>query len=224
MNVDVFQHVPFEGLGSMRGWFREQGAEVHFTRFFEQPEWPPPDHDLLVVMGGPMSVNDEATYPWLAAEKAAIAERLQRGLPTLGICLGAQLIANAAGARVFDNGHKEIGWFPIEGTGVCPVFEQERTYPVFHWHGETFELPAGASLLASSQACAHQGFVLGRALALQFHVETTRESALALIEHSGDELTEGRYVQRRTELEAVPEASYTELETLMRRTLEWVTG
>ncbi len=119
MNAHYLQHVPFEGIGSIEGWLSRNGARVGRTRLYQGEALPDVErmetNDLLVVMGGPMSVNDEGTFPWLAAEKAAIRAAVRRGVRVLGICLGAQLIASALGARVYRNSVKEIGWFPIQG-------------------------------------------------------------------------------------------------------------
>lgn len=219
MKVRVFQHVPFEGLGAMQGWLAERGATIDYTRFFDDPPLPDMDHDLLIVMGGPMSVNDESSYPWLADEKHYIARAIQQGLPVLGVCLGAQLIASALGACVYKNAVPEIGWFPVQGVGLNPMFAQGATYRVFQWHGETFELPSGAELIATSEVCRHQAFVYGRAVALQFHLEATPDTARALIEHCRAELAPSTHVQSETELLAVPDSEYTALHEIMRRVL-----
>jgi hypothetical protein len=114
MNVHVLQHVPFEDIGSMAFRLSARGANLAYTRLYEEAELPTLDGiDLLIAMGGPMSVNDEAALPWLRAEKALLREAVARGIPVLGVCLGAQLIAAALGARVYPNPEKEIGWFPI---------------------------------------------------------------------------------------------------------------
>ena len=114
MRVHVLQHVPFEGLGSIGPWLQRRGAAISATRFFAGDQLPHLESlDMLVAMGGPMSVNDEATLPWLQEEKRLIADAIGRGTPVLGVCLGAQLIASALGARVFPNHVKEIGWFPV---------------------------------------------------------------------------------------------------------------
>jgi len=119
MRAHWFQHVSFEGLGSIELWLDSNGYEVTFTRFFESADLPDPDAiDLLVVMGGPMSVNDEDQFPWFVSEKRFIREIIESGKPVLGICLGAQLIANALGANVYPNPVKEIGWFPIYAGSV----------------------------------------------------------------------------------------------------------
>ena len=116
MLAHYLQHVFFEGLGSIAPWLQSAGYEITRTPFFKSMNLPDPEEiDLLVVMGGPMSVNDEVQFPWLAMEKWFIREAIGAGKPVLGVCLGAQLIASAMGARVYANAHKEIGWFPIRG-------------------------------------------------------------------------------------------------------------
>src|SRR5436190_11047637 len=118
MRAHILQHVAFEGIGSIAQWLSERNAEVTFTRF--HAVWSLPDIksiDLLVVMGGPMSVNDEATLPWLNEEKKFIREAVRHEVAVLGICLGAQLVANALGARVYPGRQREIGWFDIEAAG-----------------------------------------------------------------------------------------------------------
>ncbi len=110
MRVHVLQHVPFEGIGSMTSWLEARGADLSYTRFFEDWALPQPDAlDLVIAMGGPMSVNDESTLPWLRPEKQFVRDTVRLRIPTLGICLGAQLIASALGARVYRNSQKEIG-------------------------------------------------------------------------------------------------------------------
>ena len=137
--------------------------------------------DLLIVLGGPIGVYETGDYPFLSHEIAMVGERLARGLPTLGICLGAQLMAAALGARVYPSGIKEIGWKPVTlseaGRDSCLAPLVEESLPVLHWHGDTFDLPGGAVHLASSDLCENQAFLFGpNALALQFHLETTAEA------------------------------------------------
>ncbi len=206
MRVHVFQHVPFEGLGAIEPWLAARGASVATTRWFAEPRPPALDsYDWLIVMGGPMSVNDDATLPWLRDEKRAIAAAIDADKTILGVCLGAQLIASALGAEVGPGREREIGWFPIERVGEPDGHPLARAFPtgteVFHWHGETFELPSGTRHLARSEACERQAFALGaRIVGLQFHLETTPESAAALVRHCSEDLRPGRFVQPSDEL------------------------
>ncbi|HYW83563.1 MAG TPA: type 1 glutamine amidotransferase [Spirochaetia bacterium] len=202
MRVHYFQHVPFEGLGSMKGWLEGRSAQVTSTRFFEDSRLPPvADIDWLIILGGPMSVNDEKTCPWLSREKAFIEEAAAREKVVLGICLGAQLIARAMGARVYANHQPEIGWFPIERTGEPGVPALPARLDVFHWHGETFDLPSGARGIARSDGCESQAFVMGdRVVGFQFHLETTPTAARAMTAACGDELVPGRFIQTEEQI------------------------
>ena len=200
MRAHWIQHVPFEGLGSIETWLTARGARVGVSRMYEHPVFPRArDVDLLIVMGGPMSVNDEAAFPWLREEKKFIAAALDAGVPALGVCLGAQLIASALGAPVRRNEHAEIGWFPIErvpGSSGTVADALPQRMDAFHWHGETFDLPGGASLIARSAACRNQAFVIGHHVAaFQFHLETTPASARALVDNCRSELVPGRFIQ-----------------------------
>lgn len=218
MRAHWFQHVPFEGLGRIEPWLRRAGFEISVTRFFESTNRPDPAAvDFLVVMGGPMSVNDGALHPWLADETDFIRRFLATGSPLLGICLGAQLIAHALGARVAPNREKEIGWFPVAGIlhGRPGVFRFPASADVFHWHGETFDLPPGAVHLARSAACENQAFQIGAAIGLQFHLETTPESARALIDNARAELVPGPFIQTEAQLRAAAPAQYQALHRLL---------
>jgi GMP synthase-like glutamine amidotransferase len=211
MRVHYLQHVPYEGLGSIERWLMETGARTSVTTLFDAPLFPEVrDIDWLIVLGGPMSVNDEDTCPWLRTEKGFIEDAMARGKVVLGICLGAQLIASVAGARVYPNKEREIGWFPIERmarqeeTDLAPVLPE--WVEVFHWHGETFDLPPGAIWLARSEASESQAFLIGkRILGLQFHLETTPEGARSLIESCRGDLTPGPFVQSKEEILSSPE-------------------
>ncbi len=227
MKVHILQHVPFEGIGSMEPWLRRRSADITSTRFFEP--WTLPDVsslDLIIAMGGPMSVNDEAELPWLVAEKQFIRSAIRHGVPLLGICLGAQLIASALGARVYPGRQREIGWFDIEAMPhACGTFAFPKTATVFHWHGETFDLPDGAVHLARSAACEHQAFQIGtHVIGLQFHLETTPESAADIITHCRDELVEGACVQSEAALRSVRPEAYAHTNALMARVLDYLSG
>jgi len=219
MRAHYLQHVPFEGPGSIRSWLAAAGYEVTCTRLHAAADLPEAGAvDYLVIMGGPMSVNDEDRFPWLAPEKRFIREVIASGKPVLGVCLGAQLIAAAMGARVFRNPVKEIGWFPVSGLdpGDGPVFRFPPSTTVFHWHSETFDLPPGAIRLAKSEGCENQAFQLGGSvIGLQFHLETTPESARELITHCRDELVPSTYIQTEEEILSAGPDRYASINRLM---------
>ena len=152
MRVHVLQHVPFEGLGAIEPWLCARHGTINYTRFYESADLPDMDEiDFVIAMGGPMSVNDERELPWLVAEKRFVAEAIHGGKAFLGVCLGAQLMASALGARVCPGPQKEIGWFDVESIATgADSFQFPERLKVFHWHGETFDLPPGAVRLASS--------------------------------------------------------------------------
>jgi GMP synthase-like glutamine amidotransferase len=226
MRAHVLQHVPFEGLGSIGPWLQDRGAELRYTRFFADDPLPDLDTvDLLVAMGGPMSVNDEARLPWLKPEKQVVRDAIARDKPVLGVCLGAQLIASAVGSRVYRNASKEIGWYPVRCVGHREaVFPFPSECTVFHWHGETFDLPAGAVPLATSEACEIQAFQLKRnVIGLQFHPEMTAAGVRAIVEHCRGELLPDRYIQTAEEMLAVPPAHYRAANELMGDVLAYLT-
>jgi len=178
MRAHVLMHVDFEGPGSMGTWFASHGYTLTHTRFYQDiPALPElSDIDVLVVMGGPMSVNDEAEFPWLVTEKRYVRAAIQAGKPVLGVCLGAQLIASVLGARVFPNKLREIGWFPVRAAEVAEsdgLFAFPEQIEVFHWHGETFTIPPGATRILKSRYCENQAFAMGPHLGMQCHVEMT---------------------------------------------------
>lgn len=201
MRIHSLQHVAFEDIGSLHQDIQQQGHQLTTTHWYRGDQPPAlEDIDIVIVMGGPMNVYEEDSYPWLAAEKLFLLSCINSGKKIIGICLGAQLIACVLEAAVTRNRAREIGWFPLSiprAAAEHPVAKILAQCPrVFHWHGDTFALPQGATLLASSQACAHQAFAIGdNILAFQFHLETNHASAQALIEHCGDELDGSTYVQ-----------------------------
>lgn len=202
MRIHTLQHVDFEGLGSIGEWAKTQRATVRYSRMFTNDPLPALDgFDWLIIMGGPMNIYEEDIYPWLGKEKEFIKAAVEAGKIVLGVCLGAQLIADALGASVSRNQHKEIGWFPLNTIHSTMSGIIQDNALVLHWHGDTFTLPNGAERLASSAACLNQGFIYKkRVIALQFHLETTAESLRHLIEHSQNELEDGPYIQTETEM------------------------
>ena len=199
----ALRHVDFENLGTFESWFAKAGYTIEYV---DTPSAKPKTlhgidalkPDLLVVLGGPMGVYETAEHPYLLEEMRIIKERVAKRLPTLGICLGAQLIAGALDARVYPGKVKEIGWAPVvitpEGQnsplaqlGVGAV---EGTAPaVLHWHGDTFDLPHGAVRLASTVAYPNQAFSIGKhVLALQFHLEVQPDAIAPWISGNRAEL------------------------------------
>jgi len=225
MRVQVLQHVPFEDLGCISQWLSKQAAARTYTRFYAGG-LPDPSSlpDLAIVLGGPMSVNDEQEYPWLVAEKAYVRTLIEARTPVLGICLGAQLIASAMGASVYPASEPEIGWFPIEGLAQPDAsnFAFPQSLQVFHWHGETFDLPAGAVRLASSTVCPNQAFAMGqRCVGVQFHLETTPDSMRSMLQHCAADLGRaGAYVQSAEAMQHVDAAVYAEVNGVMSRLLD----
>jgi GMP synthase-like glutamine amidotransferase len=206
MKISLIQHVAFEGPGRILPWCLEKGHDLQRILLYNGEAPPSPqDYDMLIVMGGPMSANDEPLYPWLKTEKRAIAEAITGGKKVLGICLGAQLLAHVLGSRVYANAHKEIGWYPIQWTRAgraSRLFSAESDrLQVFHWHGETFDLPAGCEHLAFSEACQQQAFSYDqRVVGLQFHIEMGAEEVQAMIEHGRHELVAAPYIDTEKEL------------------------
>ena len=206
MKIHWIQHVPFEALGSIEKWSNHNGHGLSVTRFHRQDPLPRmKEFDWLIVMGGPMNIYEDAEYPWLSEEKNFLRQAIETGKVVIGICLGAQLIADALGSRVYSGRHKEIGWFPVIKTdeaGNSSIFED---FPletvVFHWHGDTFDLPPGCVHIAESAACRSQAFVYEeRVIGLQFHQEMNLPGAEAIIDNCRKEIVEAPYIQTAGEI------------------------
>ncbi|MDQ7039601.1 MAG: type 1 glutamine amidotransferase [Rhodothermus sp.] len=234
MQLHMLQHVPFEGPEHIATWAQRRRYRLSVTRFYAADPLPSPAAvDGVVVMGGPMGVYEEDRYPWLRAEKTFLRAVFEAGRPVVGVCLGAQLLAEVLGGRVYPGPQPEIGWFPVQRT------EPGRTHPlladvpdeltVFHWHGDTFDLPPGAVHLMKSTACVHQAFLWeGRVLGLQFHLEVTPASVQALVQAGRRELEAARlrsaYVQPSEALLAHPAEAYRSLHDVLERLLDRVLG
>lgn len=225
MKIHYLQHVPFEDLGMMEPLFIEGDHQLTGTKFFKPYMMPSVyDFDCLIVMGGPMGVNDEAVYPWLRDEKNLIEEAVKNKKTILGICLGAQLIAQVLGAKVYPNKYREIGWFDIEttqsvnGTILADVFPHKTS--VFHWHGDIFDIPKGAVHVAKSEACLNQGFIYeNHIIGFQFHLESTQQTIKNLILNCSDEIDGSKYVQSETKILSKAD-SFSNINNLMGRVLE----
>ena len=206
MKIHCLQHVRHEKPGSIARWAKARGHALERTCLGDGMPPPAADgFDALVVMGGPMGVDDVAAHPWLAPEKKLIESVIRAGKPLLGVCLGAQLVAQVLGATVTRARAPEIGWFPVQrapgaervpaGAALPPEFT------AFHWHEDTFDLPPESVLLASSEACPNQAFAWGaRILGLQFHLEVNGDITQDMIRNGGDAIREGPFVQRADQM------------------------
>ena len=182
----VCQHVAYEPLGTLDPLFRSAGFRIRYVNFGRQADLKPSTEGYhgLVILGGPMNVDETVKHPHLAHETAMIREAFQQNIPILGICLGAQLIAKALGAKVMKNWVKEIGWYDVaptrEGKSDPVLKHFQPVEKIFQWHGDTFDIPDGAVCLVSSKLCANQAFRHGdRVYGFQFHLEVDE----AMIEH-----------------------------------------
>ncbi len=197
----IIRHVPYEGVAGYRAPIEAAGYEVGRVDVTD-PGFASLDlrtPDLLIMMGGPMGVYEQDSHPWIGCQLRRLQPRLAAGRPTLGVCFGAQMIAAALGADVYAGPHKEVGFHPVkiqDNAGKSPLRHLVDT-PILHWHGDTFTLPAGAELLASSHLYDHQAFRVGaNILALQFHAEMGEDERFhawieqwpeSVIEAGGDE-------------------------------------
>ena len=198
MRIHSLEHAPFEGPGRIAAWAAERGHTLSRTA-------------LHVIMGGPMSIHDHRDHPWLPVEKNFLKTVIGARKPVIGICLGAQLLADVLGGKVFQNPVKEIGWFPVrmlDRSAPFAAFPQQVT--VMHWHGDTFTIPEGARRVAESDACANQAFVFGdRVVGLQFHIELEKVGVEDLAAASLDEAGAAPFIQSCEQLIAPPPESET---------------
>jgi len=185
----AIRHVAFEDLGGFEAPLTAAGYAIRYADMGVEDVAAFGTPDILAILGGPIGAYEEDSYPWLRDEIAYIAARLKAGAPALGICLGAQLMARALGSRVYPGRAKEIGWKTLSLTaGGEPLLTPLKNLPVLHWHGDTFDLPEGATNLATTDICGQQAFALGRhALAFQFHPEAQEPGFERwLIGHAGE--------------------------------------
>jgi len=204
MRLHYLQHGPTEGPGMITEWAAEHGHAISGTHLYRGETLPALDSfDWLVIMGGPMNIYEYRNHPWLKGEKNLISEAIEGGKTVIGVCLGAQLIADVLGAKIYQNPEIEIGWFPVRFLDARKSVQAFSEFPSeltsLHWHGDTFDLPPGAIHLAESEACKHQAFAFGdKVIGLQFHIEVPEEELPAFI---GDTVPEkAAYIQSREEI------------------------
>ncbi len=206
LRIHYFQHVFYEGPGNIGDWCQINGHSLTSTKFYNDFVLPDlADIDWLIIMGGPMGVQDEKEFGWLIAEKQFIKKAIEANKTIIGICLGAQLLAEISGAKVYKNKYKEIGWFSVEWSSESAknkIFAGIKSpVTVFHWHGETFDLPEKAIHLARSGGCKNQAFFYNKkVLGLQFHLETTATTLQQMLENGKSELIPEKYVQPEEEI------------------------
>ncbi|MFT6236210.1 MAG: GMP synthase (glutamine-hydrolyzing) [Lentimonas sp.] len=218
MKILCLKHIAFEGPGTLALWALTRGHELEVSAVYQNQPLPGPEtFDALLVMGGPMNIHEDALYPWLAKEKSYVRDAIAAGKYVIGVCLGAQLIADALGATVSKGANTEIGWFPIRPSTDCPdSLPLPDELRVLHWHGDTFEIPEGAQLIAFSHACENQGFFYQeRVLALQCHLEMTPQSLALLIAASRNELVNARYIQDADRMLAEPDSTYEHMRSVL---------
>ena len=235
LRVHYFQHIAGEGFGSCYDYLKAHQAKITATEFFALPVDLPlelealphiDEVDLLIIMGGTMSVNDEANYPWLKLEKRWLRRYLSAGKPAIGLCLGGQLIANALGASVSRNQHQELGWMDVGRVSHIPenYFQIPEKINIMQWHSETFEIPRGGVRLAQNNVCQNQMYQIGRnVLGFQFHPEMTPHALQLLIENEEDSAAfNGEYVQPIAELKKTIKSKFEQGNQLLNRAIEYV--
>jgi len=205
--MHYFQHVPFEWPAYIMQYAYNNGIDIKGTALFADEELPQSlDFDILLIMGGPMGIYDENKYNWLRREKKFIERAIANNKKIIGICLGAQLIADVLGATVSPGNHKEIGWYQLTTTLDARQNKIGKVLPAsfyaFHWHGDTFEIPDGAVHICKSDAYINQAFIYDeRIIGFQFHLESTEDSVKLLLKNCSSEIDNGGvYVQNSSQI------------------------
>jgi GMP synthase (glutamine-hydrolysing) len=228
MNVLIIKHVDIEGPGLIEYCLNQRRLPYQVLCLDSDVRLPKPEgFTHIVILGGPMNVYEEDRYPFLKEEDLFIKEAIQRGKFILGICLGAQLIAKALGAKVFKAPAKEVGWFDVSLTEIGlqdPLFSNlPKTFPVFQWHEDTFDIPKSAKLIATSSSVPHQAFRYGdNAYGLQFHLEVTEEMIREWIKTYEEEL-KGSQPPLFSKLKILTDTEI-EIETYTKRGMKFLEG
>lgn len=206
LRIHYLQHVDFEGLGFIKTWATENNHTLSSTKFYTDTTLPEiQDFDWLIIMGGPMNIDDENAHSWLKAEKEFIKKSIEADKTVLGICLGCQLIASILGSKIYPNSTKKIGWFPLRKTNDGKNHDLLSDLPTefvgFHWHGDTFDLPKNATHLLETDACSNQGFIYNeKVVGLQFHLETTKDTLSSIVDNCRGELITDTFIQSENEI------------------------
>jgi GMP synthase (glutamine-hydrolysing) len=201
MRIKYLQHESFEGPGYIADWAQTNNHTIEGVMLYKNEALPSSDSfDLLVVMGGPMGVFDTEKFPWLENEKKFLKASIESGKAVLGICLGAQLLADSLGAPVTRNRYREIGWYEVIKSAEADESEfgkvLPRSFMAFHWHSDRFELPPGGYHIGYTDGCYNQGFVWkNRVVGLQFHNEVTAASVKDLSAACAAEIERSKFVQ-----------------------------
>lgn len=225
MRIHSFHHSPNEGLGEIAKWAQRKGHTLSATHLDQGEPIPSMEGiDWLIIMGGPMNIYEHRNHPWLVSEKEAIAHAIAQGKRVLGICLGAQLIADALGGKVFQNPEVEIGWFPVHfhpEAAQHPLFAGfPKELTPLHWHGDTFPLPPGATILGSSTGCRNQAFASGsRVVGLQFHLEVGLNDVTSFV-NGEDSLGEGLFIQSKTAILSEASSHLPTAHTALKKLLD----
>jgi GMP synthase-like glutamine amidotransferase len=206
MRVHYLQHADYENLAGIEGWLKERGHKITRTKMHALGKLPRVSvFDWLIIMGGPMNIYEDKKYPWLKNEKTFIRKAIKAGKTVLGVCLGAQLLADSLGGKVTQNKYKEIGFFPVKlnkaGRKAVLFNSVKSSFPAIHLHGDTFSIPPGCKNLASTLGCKNQAFEYkGRVFGVQFHFEYSQEHMAAFFAHPENIPLPGKFVQSPGEI------------------------
>ncbi len=217
--IYILQHVAFEGPGFIEDWLKKHHKSYEIVHMYAGDAIPKGNSANiagLIIMGGPMNIYEDELYPWMNAEKELIRHCIDHNIPTLGICLGSQFIADALGSDVYHHKYKEIGWFKVQQI-FDGTFESELDeYKVFHWHGETFDAPKKSIHLFESKGCEQQAFQYGEhVIALQFHLELGKDHIKELEEHLRPDLKKAPYIQKWDEITEISKEHIQENKKLL---------